>query len=285
MRKIFGPGADEKEGIRPLSLGPYRGAILAAYDDPSFRDCIAPPESLWSRPGARVLLDSRNRVSAVRLALSGGREADIVVKEFFPRGLDRLKSLVLPSKAARAWRGALALRQRGLDTASPVAYLEKRKAGFVERAYFLTEEVGAAQEIRPLFRILPPSEIRPLLSGLAAHLSLCHDRGILHRDLSDGNVLVEKTEDGRFRFFLLDTNRIRLRRRLGRFSRVKNLIRLGVPSEHQNFFLGEYFRRAGWGDSPALRVWYKINKSVLTGYIAMKRRLGLRRIARKLRIQ
>ncbi len=268
---------------RPLALGSYKGKILAAYDEPRFLQVIKQPEELWSHPGVEILANKRNRLGVFRFSLSGGQFKDIVVKEFSSRGVNKLKSLILPSKAARAWRGALALKQRGLETASPVAYLEKRKAGFVERSFFLAERIDEAVEIRELFRRLSPPDLDPLLSSLASCLSHCHQRGILHPDLSDGNILVKRDERGNFIFYLLDTNRIRVREKISSFARVKNLIRLGIPSAFQKPFLKNYF-----GESP-LRTsfwrWYKMNKAIYSGYVELKRKLRLRQIARKLGVQ
>ena len=268
---------------RWIDLGPYRGIIEADYDDPVLLQAISQPEELWGRPGIEILNDKRNRVGILRLSLSSGRNADIAVKEFSSRGANKWKSLLMPSKAAKAWRGAQALKESGLDTAAPIAYFERRKRGFVEKCFFLAEWVDGAGEIRPLFRSLPPGEMEPLLASLGRYLSLCHERGILHRDLSDGNILVKKDSAGRVHFYLLDTNRVRVRPKIGRLLRVKNLIRLGVPAPFQRFFLGEYFRprpleKKDW-------LWYKMNKSVFTGYIALKKKLRLRQLARRLRIQ
>lgn len=297
MKENFKQDHASRVGARSLQLGLYHGEILPPYDDPTFLDALSLPETLWRRPGARLLLDSRNRVSAVRLRLSDGREIGVVAKEFFPHGINRLKSLLRRSRAERAWRGALALCQRGIPTPQPVAYLEKRRmwvrwfgrcariAASVEHALFLAEEIKPAEEIRTLFRNLDAPNLRPLLTRLASHLFLCHERGILHRDLSDGNILVEWTDDGGVKFYLLDTTRLRLCQRLGRFRRIKNFIRLGIPAELQSFFLAEYFRLAGWRDSAALRAWYRMNKLAFSGYIALKRKLGLRKIARRMKIQ
>lgn len=274
---------DVKKEIRRLDLGPYRGEVGAQYDDPLFVAAIAHPEEIWARPDAELLLDKRNRVGTVRVLLSSGLSRGIVVKEFSSRGIIRLKSLVQPSKAARAWQGALALNERGLGTASPAAYLEKRSRGLVERSFFFAARIENADEIRGLFRSLPAADLEPLLSALAAFLSQCHDRGILHRDLSDGNILVRKDDSGRTVFYLLDTNRVRVRKKLGGFRRSKNLIRLGVPPAFQRYFLRSYFgpkrlRKAHW-------FWYRMNKVVFTGYVGLKKKLRLRQIARFLRIQ
>ncbi len=269
-------------GPVPVEIGGYRGFVAAEYADPAFLAALDPPESLWSKPGAEILSEGRNRVGRLPLSLSSGAAVDVIVKEFSSRGANKLKSLVLASKAERAWRGAVALAENGLGTAPPIAWLAKRRRGFVERSFFLSGRIAGAVEVRGLFRDLPARDLAPLLNALARFLSAVHSRGILHRDLSDGNVLVRKSEAGAFEFFLLDTNRVRLRRRLGGLSRAKNLIRLGIPAAHREDFLTGCF-----GGSPPvlLRLWYKLNKSVFTNYITLKRRLRLRKLARALRIQ
>lgn len=269
---------------RPLFLFPYRGMIQAEWDDPELVETISKPEKLLSYPGAKILLESRNRVGQVPLTLSSGERREIVVKEFSSRGAEKLKSLFRPSKASRAWKGALTLVERGLRTPSPVAYLDKKSTGLVERCFFLAEKVSGGEEVRSLFRNLSPKELRPLLASLGSHLRLCHDLGILHRDLSDGNILVKKGEGEHLDFFFLDTNRIRDRiRKPRRLRRLKNLIRLGVPRSHQHFFLQAYL-----GKSPLRKsdwLWYRINKDTYAWYVRVKKKLRLRQIARRLRIQ
>ena len=127
------------------------------------------------------------------------------------------------------------------------------------------------------FRCLPP--LLELKTGTNGKF----DAPILHRDLSDGNILVRKGLTGHDSFCLLDTNRIRVRRKLGGFRRAKNLIRLGIPPASQKYFLSCYWgggtpRRAHW-------VWYRLNKNVFASYLKVKKKLRLRRIARFLRIQ
>jgi len=283
MNARFAREAEETKDERPLAFGDYRGMVVVVYDDPLFLQAIREPEEFWRQPGFKILADQRNRLGVFRFSLSGGEVKNIVVKEYSSRGVNKLKSLFLPSKAARAWRGALALTHRGLPTARPVAYFEKRRAGFVERSFFLSEKVEGAEEIRGLFRRPSASDLDPLLSALAGHLSLCHEMGILHCDLSDGNVLVKRDETGNFTFHLLDTNRIRVRKKIRVSSRVKNLIRLGIPPSLQKPFLKKYF--GGRPLEMTSWVWYKMNKAVYAGYVELKKKLRLRRLARKLGVQ
>lgn len=267
--------------FRAIAISGFRGCVHSRFDSLDFLSAISHPSELLASPEARILLDARNKVGVVPLPTPDGMQ-DFVVKEFIPRGFNRLKSIFLRSKAAKAWNGAVALIDRSLSTPFPAAFLERRKAGFVESSYFISERVSDAEEIRHLLRLLPPSDLLSLLSALGRHLSRCHDMGILHRDLSDGNILVKKDDSGNFAFFLLDTNRIRIRKKIRRLHRIKNLIRLGVPPPFQAYFLEQY---AAGPPKRLWRLWYRLTKGMYTWYVGAKKKLRLRQIARKLKIQ
>jgi hypothetical protein len=264
-----------------LDIPGFKGRILLGYDEPRMVEALKDCDALLGK--ARILEDSRNRVGVVTLPAGDGKAEEFVVKEFRIRGVTRWKSLVLPSKAKKAWRGSLAMVERGLLTPFPVAYLERRTSFLLEKCYFISEYVPNIEEVRGLFRTLPHEELTPLLRELARHLARCTAGGILHRDLSDGNVLVEIKKGESFQFFLLDTNRIRSREKIGVFKGIKSLIRLGIPLDLQCFFLEEYLSCA-----PVKRVhwlWYRLNKSCFTGYIRLKELLRLKKLAQKFKIQ
>lgn len=268
---------------RPLSFDGFSGRIAPDWDTPEVRAAIANFRMLAGDPSARVLLDSRNVVTSVVLPAGARGEVPAVLKSFGARGLKRLKTLVVPSKARKAWRGAAALVERGVPTAPPIAYWESRRGGVVGESYFLAARLEDVREVRFLFRELQGEALDSLLRDLGAFLRACHERHILHRDLSDGNILVRSLPSGGHEFYLLDTNRVRTRRRLGRRSRVKNLVRLGVPPDKQDYFLAAY-----GGPHPLpkrLRRWYKFRKAWYAGWIRVRKKLRLKTIARKLGLQ
>ena len=273
----------KEEFGQSISLPPYKGRIQSKYHHPLFIQAISDSQPLLDDPECEILLDSRNRVGAVRLPLPDGKKVEIVIKEFHSLGVNKLKSVFLPAKAFKAWQGGNALIERGIETPFPVAYLERRKALFLDESFFLAERLTNVEEIRSLFRELPSSELQELLVSLAQFISLCHRKGALHRDLSDGNILVRKEEEEKFRFYLIDTNRIKIKRQIGRLKGIKNLIRLGIPPDSQRFFLEQYLspkqiKRYFW-------FWYKTNKMVYSWYIEFKKKLRLKQLARKLKIQ
>lgn len=273
----------KKEFGQVVSLPPFSGRLESEYNFPQFLEALLNCEILLDSSDCQILHQGRNRVGILALPHKDGGQVEIVVKEFCPRGIDRLKSLCLRGKALKAWSGAQALRARSIGTPFPVAYLEKRGRFYLEKGYFLSERVEGVEEIRFLFLKLPLHELQKLLSSLGAFLRSVHDGGILHRDLSDGNILVKMVNNETYCFYMIDTNRIKVKNRIGLFQRIKNLIRLGVPAQAQSIFLTQYLenpriKRYLWG-------WYRVNKKTFSWYIGLKRKLRLRQLAQKLRVQ
>lgn len=266
-----------------LRLPPFKGRISTRYNRPIFIASLAEfPRNLRGAL-CRVLINSRNRVVSLPLPLTEKERKEIVVKEFRCLGLQKLKSPFLPSKAFRAWQGAWSLVESELDTPFPVAYLERRKMGILSQSFFLSEYIPDALEIRHFFRQLRPAELRYLLAGLSDVLRTCHEKGILHRDLSDGNILVQRRDWGLFRFFFIDTNRIRKKKILSLRQKIKNLVRLGVPREMQELFLEHYFGYENLKRSHVSR--YRFYKKRYSLWVGLKKALGLKKLARWLRLQ
>jgi len=266
----------------PLDMPPFQGKIHPDYRDSRFLEAIFDCQGLLSSPSCEILLDSRNRVGKVELAVSEIRTRTVVIKEFRTLGIDKLKSAFQPSKASKAWRGASALYMKGLNTPCPVVFLEKREGRFVEQSFFISGMIDNVEEIRYVFPRLEPDKLKELLSALADYLSRIQSEGLLHRDLSDGNILVKRNGEG-YVFYLIDTNRIREKKRVGALRQVKSLVRLGIPRDFQKYFLEQHFKT---DKLPAfIWFWYRFNKVRFTWIIELKKKLRLKQIAQKLKIQ
>jgi len=288
-----------------VTLGVFKGRVHPDYDNPEFLRALSDCRALVFGPAARVLVEKRNRVAAVTISVptvsdpfsatatadpciagaagAASSAVDAVVKEFHASGFKKIKTLLVPGKAVKAWRGAVACLLRRVPTPLPLAYIERRERGLIVESFFVASRVDSALEIRNLLRTLPPDDLSRLLAALARFLVFAHNQGILHRDLSDGNVLVRSSRPGVYDFFLIDTNRIRIRREVSLLGRVRNLVRLGVPPACQDDFLRLYL-----GERPGARVlrfWYRLNKKWYTSFVAFKKALRLKRLAERLGIQ
>lgn len=259
----------------PLDLTSFKGCINPDFYLPYFVEKISQLDRFLQGTTYRILFNGRNRIRVVPFPLFEGITVEIVVKEFFTRGLNRMKTIFLPSKAQKAWWGGVALMEQEIPTPVPVAYLESSRSLFIEESYYLTVLEEGVDEIRHLFRQLSQKELCSLVQALAHHLRLCHKKGILHRDLSDGNILVKKNEQDEHTFFLIDTNRIRLKKRLGRLQKIKNLTRLGVPGEYQQRFLEVY--SASGRVKKWVWFWYRFSKKAYIWHINLKKRLHISR--------
>lgn len=269
--------------LRKISGADWQGEILAKYDCPPLRQALAQIKELTLSPEARLLMEGRNRLIVLDLPLSPHEAMEVVVKEFRPTGLVKLRSLVTGSKARRSFYGALKLRQCEIKTPEPVAYLENCLSFSSQTEYFLAARIKDAQEIRFFFQNCSEEQLDLLLQQLAAFVRQIHERGVWHRDLSDGNILVKTVRANCYEFYLLDPNRVRIKRKVGRWRGLKSLIRLGIPASKQRFFLKAYLKVEkifflDW-------LWYRLNKRLFTFWIKIKKGLRLRALARRLRLQ
>jgi hypothetical protein len=263
---------------------PFRGEIDREFGSPEFVAALGRLREIVADPRSEILLRGRNTVVAAEIPASATAPIPCVVKSYRTAGLQRLKTLLLPSKAARAWRGARALAAAGIETPRPLAYLERRAGGLVVESYFVSERVPGLPEIRALFCDPGADGLRPPLAALAAHVAALHRAGLLHRDLSDGNILVRR-EGGTFSFVFLDTNRVRSGRRLGGFRRARNLVRLGIPPADRMFFLERYAEARGEKFRRVFVLYYKSAKITFAAWLRAKKALRLKKAARALRIQ
>ena len=268
---------------KPISIGEYKGCIHSKYNLSSFIKQISDCNSLLNRQECEILLDSRNKIGAIKLKINNNTYKEIVIKKFCFSGLNRLKTLFFSSKIAKSWIAANKLVALKIPTPFPIAFIEKQHKGFIKEGFFITEKLNNVREIRDIFinyNSFP--YIEKLIFSLADFLNSCHERGVLHCDLSDGNILVYQ-ENKNFTFYLVDVNRIKFRKKIGLLKRIKNLVRLGIPSCYQKLFLTKYLRK---NKLPLFYwIWYKLNKFLYWEKIQIKKKLKLRKIARLLRLQ
>ncbi|MEE4274036.1 MAG: lipopolysaccharide kinase InaA family protein [Thermoanaerobaculales bacterium] len=211
----------------------------------------------------------------------------VVVKQFKNQGLrKRLDRRFRGSKATRTWRVAKELVRQGVRTPEPVALVEsEREDG---PSFFIARELSGAAEVRQFFRRLnnepdpepfPEVEKLAFLEQLGRHARCLHDHGIVHRDLSMGNVLATGAGPAPD-LWVVDFNRAWIGKRPGLYRRIRDICRQPViETEHREAFLRGY-----WGEVPprwSPRWWYYglsvgafINKHVLKRWM---KRHSLRR--------
>jgi hypothetical protein len=209
-------------GVRArVAPGVLLGAVIAGDGD---------ADHLLTRPECRIVKLQR-KVIVGRIATAAGT---LYVKRYnvFAWRV-ALASLWGESPAFRAWRAAGTLTARGFATPELVAAIEVRRAGVLRRSFFVTREVGGALTADARWEAIladPDRDARraarrALARALGELFRGLHAEGLYHNDLKDVNVLVTDPPAAP-RCILLDLERVRVLRRVGRRRRVKNLVQL-----------------------------------------------------------
>lgn len=149
-----------------------------------------------------VFCDFRNTVAKVEV---DGRI--FVIKKYkVPTLLNRVVyTWFRKSKARRSFEYADRLLAQGVETALPVAYMEERKGGFFNIGYFVSEFLP--YPVLPKAKELEQEEREVLERQFIEFTAHLHDIKIIHKDYNPNNVFYHK-EDGRYRFALVDINRM-----------------------------------------------------------------------------
>lgn len=203
--------------------------------DPAL-DLLEDPDGLFQRPGCQIVKDQKKiKVGRVELQLQG-RNRTVYIKRFNAFSWRyRIGSLFMRSGAVRSLEGAAILLQAGFATSQPVAGVEFRVGGMLEKSFFLSEEIANGETADRYWRerlVSIPGAYgarrrRLFLENLGRLFRRLHEREIYHNDLKDANILVAASDPGREEtFYLLDLEGIQRHGRLSRRRRIKNLVQL-----------------------------------------------------------
>jgi len=201
----------------------------------------------------RTIHWGRNYLYEARLSV-GDVDIPVVVKQFRNHGLrKRLERRLKGSKATRSWNGAVALHGAGIPTPEPLALVESRESE--GNSWFITTLLSPVWEVRHFFRelnnaggdaVFPEVEPEAFLRQIARLARRMHDGGMVHRDLSMGNILAHPGSGDEYKLYIVDTNRMRLQADPGLWKRSRDICRLPIVRRKDRVeFLEGY-----WGECP-----------------------------------
>lgn len=283
--------------IQGLQYYPFRqagwfGMILASSaDEAALLGQQLHPAKLKSPQKNNALRHARNAI----WALTDPRNplSQVTVKQpvkMYPHKafLDRFK----PSKAKRSWNGAVELLRRGVNTAAPVAFFEQENDSTLKQNFYICDYVKADCSVGEMFVHFAKGNkefhfankdcaisAEDTYAQLANYLHHMHKSGTFFRDLSGGNVLVQRLENKALHFSLIDTARARffthptpIKCRISDLSRICNKLHW-VGRER---FMGLYLANIG----RKLTFQVKLAFYLYDFKVAFKRKFGRKGIKR-----
>lgn len=200
----------------------------------------------------------------------------LVVKAFKkPNLVNRLAYTYLrKSKAERSYLNSLYLLANGIDSPTPVAFVDCYEKGFINKSYYISLYTDYAS----LESIVNKDICK------TAHLIRCfaefayevHSKGIYHKDFNVSNVLFSKDGDN-YSFSLIDNNRMSFGKyKLGKS--LKNLRRLTLGADYFGVISKAFAKASGENE---LQVMKKISSSRVGFIKRIKRKQYVKGLIRR----
>lgn len=128
------------------------------------------------------------------------------------------------TKAERAYEYALRLRQMGINTPSPIAYILEKKGGLLGYSYFVSLQMDYPRRFYEFGKASLTEENINILKEFGRYTARLHEQGVFHQDYSPGNILFD-IHAGKPEFCIVDINRmffgpVSLKKGCGNFARL-----------------------------------------------------------------
>ncbi len=252
------------------SISYYSDDWLGAYMLRSQQQCSdlaqlpkLSPAAINDLEESAVLRDTRNRLWNVKDPRE--RTGAVTIKLNRAKGFKRISYRFRPSKGRRHWNNACEMLRRGVDTPLPVAFFERPKQAGIRDSLYLCEFIPGAFSAREVyaafrdgaaqFKGLDKAAWFELLSKFICQM---HNRQIVHRDLSSGNLLLWQDTAGVIHPMLIDIGRAWLGRgsRIGQRHRLVDPMRIAYTLNWADrvAFIQAYESHMGSAFSPAWRI-------------------------------
>lgn len=192
------PGTRSHSAFRSRD-GRLRGRIVDEFDSEELRELLRSPDGFAARSGSELI--KRHARSTVTRTRVGG--VGVVIKENHAVSAAKaLKRALLPSRAARAWYAAHMVEGLGIDTAAPVAYVERRYGPFRGRSWVVLVDLrGMDAQSYLLDTGIAPDEHARIVDAIAGIYATLHRANVTHGDNRPQNFIVV---DGRPHIIDLD---------------------------------------------------------------------------------
>lgn len=205
-------------------------------------------------PCSQVLCDGRNRVCRVEYC-----GHSFVVKQFFNKGLwKKMVYRIASSKARRSFDNSMSLMRNGLNTPHPVAWREDWNRLFLKESYYICAHLEVAQTARSIGRdeaIL----WRPQVRKIAQSIALMHEAGMLHLDLTPGNILFSGDRPEDWKVYFIDNNRMKF----GKVSMrrgIQSLVQAKIEGYCQASYVAAYAEARGFDPDACQKLYTKLMK-------------------------
>jgi len=176
---------------------------------------------------------------------------DTVIKAFrIPNAINQFAyAYIRKSKAYKSYFNALELEKLGVNTPSPIGFIEFYRNGFFKESYFLSKKFDYELTMAEI-RDNPPVDKIAILKAFTKFSFEIHQKGVWHVDYSGGNILINRQDDG-YHFSLVDINRMEFRSISG-YEGLENFNKFWFNEEDLTLIAIEYASLANLDERKAI---------------------------------
>ena len=189
-----------------------------------------------------------NNVRTVLFLKPGKNTPDSIFVKLYKKGglFEKIKHLVVPSKACSEWRNLKHFDNIGLPCPKPLALSEIKHFGLLDESCLLIEEIPFAFPLNKYVEknVLSLDKRRSITTSLAGLIRNLHANNIFYKDLHGGNILISKKTESEFDLFFIDLHRAALPGKISERMRIKDIAQLCnsvlCSKTEKHLFLKEY---------------------------------------------
>lgn len=192
--------------------------------------------------------DARNKLKTIQY-----KGLDIVIKSFKkPNIINQFAySYLRDSKAKKSYLHALKLEELDVTTPSPIGYIEFYSYTLLQESFFLSIQTHYDFTIREVLlnKTWPDHDL--IFEQFGKFTQSIHQKGVLHKDYSPGNILISKREEETYRFDLVDINRMDFTQ-LSHTQKMKNLSKLWADEDNMSLIARAYAKAEGLNEEQTI---------------------------------
>lgn len=233
------------------------------------------PQILPALPPSQLIQNDRNRVYWIE---HEGQK--FVIKHFLNAGIwKKVAYRISTGKARRSFENSMALIQAGLNSPQPVAWREDWDGPFLKESFYVSAHVEVAHSAKAI-RGNREIDWRPHVTKVAESIARMHDAGLMHLDLTGGNILFVGNDPAHWPIYIIDTNRMSFGTISPRRG-IKSLLQAKIEGEYQSTYVTAYARERRLDPDTCLELYerlmggHKMKWRIKNATRPWRRKLGL----------